>query len=84
MDLYNGEIIAYETTTRPVFKLVESMLNKALSRLGSNDKPILHSDQGWHYQMPAYQRQLQKCGIAQSMSRKGNCLDRNPVVSCLA
>ncbi|MGO6898906.1 IS3 family transposase [Rhizobium ruizarguesonis] len=84
MDLYNGEIIAYETTTRPVFKLVESMLSKALSRMGSNDKPILHSDQGWHYQMPAYQQQLQKCGIAQSMSRKGNCLDNAAMESFFA
>ena len=36
---------------------------------------MLHSDQGWQYQMPAYQRQLAKHGLLQSMSRKGNCLD---------
>ena len=47
MDLFNGEIIAFETARRPVFKLVESMLGKALSRLGSTERPILHSDQGW-------------------------------------
>jgi putative transposase len=40
-------------------------------RLGNNERPILHSDQGWQYQMPAYRRRLQKRGIAQSMSRKG-------------
>ncbi|MBP2239381.1 transposase InsO family protein [Sinorhizobium kostiense] len=43
MDLFNGEIIAYETARRPVFKLVESMLSK---RLRDNERPILHSDQG--------------------------------------
>ena len=36
---------------------------------------LLHSDQGWHYQMKQYQNVLQKKGITQSMSRKGNCLD---------
>ena len=36
---------------------------------------ILHSDQGWQYQHKQYQRMLQKKGIQQSMSRKGNCLD---------
>lgn len=70
MDLFNGEIIAFETARRPAFKLVEGMLNKALERLKSKDRPILHSDQGWHYQMPAYQRRLQARNIAESMSAK--------------
>ncbi|OEZ57051.1 integrase core domain protein [Duganella sp. HH105] len=60
MDLYNGEIIAFETSTRPVFQLVSSMLNKALTKLKRNDKPILHSDQGWQYRMPAYKRALRE------------------------
>jgi transposase InsO family protein len=75
MDLYNGEIIAYETARRPVFELVGSMLKKALSKLGRNDKPVLHSDQGWQYQLPIYQRMLAQRQVVQSMSRKGNCLD---------
>lgn len=28
MDLYNGEIVAFETAKRPVFKLVSSMLQR--------------------------------------------------------
>src|SRR5690606_14438029 len=41
-----------------------------------NDKGlILHSDQGWQYQMKQYQQLVKKKGIVQSMSRKGNCLD---------
>jgi len=60
LDLYNGEIIAFETSKRPVFELVNSMLQKALAKLGPQDKPMLHSDQGWHYRMPAFQRQLRE------------------------
>lgn len=37
--------------------------------------PILHSDQGWQYQIRGYQAILLKYGIRQGMSRKGNCLD---------
>ena len=81
MDLFNGEIIAFETARRPVFKLVESMLITALSRLESNETPILHSDQGWQYRMPAWQRLLEKRNITQSMSRKGNCLDNAAIES---
>lgn len=75
LDLYNGEIIAFETSKQPVFELVSSMLKKALAKLGPKDKPMLHSDQGWQYRMPAYQRQLQDRQLEQSMSRKGNCHD---------
>lgn len=84
MDLYNGEIIAFETSRRPAFQLVSSMLNKALAKLKKNDKPILHSDQGWQYRMPAYQRTLQGKSVVQSMSRKGNCLDNAAMESFFA
>ena len=75
LDLYNREIVAFEMNRRPEFKLVTSMLAKAFSRLGAADKPMLHSDQGWHYRMTAYREQIKKRGMVQSMSRKGNCHD---------
>ncbi|KSN19108.2 IS3 family transposase [Pseudomonas aeruginosa] len=75
MDLYNGEIVAYETSRRPVFTLVSAMLKKAFRRLSPGDTPMLHSDQGWQYQQPAYRHLLAQQGLIQSMSRKANCLD---------
>jgi putative transposase len=75
LDLYNQEIISYEIADRPQIKTVMQMLGGALKRLQSKDKPMLHSDQGWQYQMGVYQQALRKQGITQSMSRKGNCLD---------
>lgn len=75
MDLYNGEIVAYQTSRQPHFNLVGSMLRKALTKLSGSQRPLLHSDQGWQYQMPAYRRTLAEHGVTQSMSRRGNCLD---------
>jgi len=75
MDLYNGEIVAYQMDRRPSFELVNSMLKKALAKLPRKDKPLLHSDQGWHYRMPEFRRKLARRELTQSMSRKGNCLD---------
>lgn len=75
LDLYNGEIVAYQMAKQPSFALVSSMLDKALVKLTAQDRPLLHSDQGWQYQMPAYRRRLAGQGLTQSMSRKGNCLD---------
>jgi transposase InsO family protein len=75
LDLYNGEIVAYEMQETPRMPLVSEMLKKALSKLNSQEAPLLHSDQGWQYQMASYQRQLADRGLTQSMSRRGNCLD---------
>jgi putative transposase len=75
LDLYNGEIIAYEMNTRPKFTLVSKMIEKAFTKLAPQDKPLLHSDQGWHYRMKQYCAVLAKRGVQQSMSRKANCYD---------
>jgi transposase InsO family protein len=75
IDLYNQEIISYELSESPDFKSVITMLRKALKKAVKNKPLLLHSDQGWQYQMKHYQYVLKKNGITQSMSRKGNCLD---------
>ncbi|KAB4607197.1 IS3 family transposase [Bacteroides thetaiotaomicron] len=74
-DLFNGEIVAWETACRPTEELVKRMLNKGLESRAEGEKPLLHSDQGWHYRIKSYQSALADRGLVQSMSRKGNCLD---------
>lgn len=81
MDLNNGEIIAYETARRPVYEMVDKMMTAVLAKLKPGDRPILHSDQGWHYQMESYRQRLKDNKIRQSMSRKGNCHDNAPMES---
>ena len=75
MDLFNGEIIAFQTHRRPMYELVKNMLKDALTKLADHEKPIIHSDQGWQYQHQSYQQRLKNKGIKQSMSRKGNSMD---------
>ena len=75
IDLFNQEIISYELRERPVFNQVVMMLKKAFKKIPNNTNLMLHSDQGWQYQMSHYQNLLKEKGIIQSMSRKGNCLD---------
>lgn len=75
MDLYNQEIISYELNERPEFNQVVQMLKKAFKSTKDTKGIVLHSDQGWQYQMKQFQVLLKKKGIIQSMSRKGNCLD---------
>ena len=75
MDFFNGEILAYTTARRPLFNMIGSMLSRAFSRLGPDERPVLYSDQDWQYQMEKYRQRLDERAITQSMSRKGNCLD---------
>ena len=53
---------------------------QAVTRL-EGTKTILHSNQGWQYQMVGYQAILRENGIQQSISRKGNCLDNSAIES---
>lgn len=77
VDLFNGEVISFNLSRHPVFAQIVDMLEKAFSKIPDNTNLILHSDQGWQYQMKQYQALLKDKGIRQSMSRKGNCLDNS-------
>ena len=77
IDLYNGEVVSYNISRNPVFSQIVDMLEKAFKKIPDNTNLILHSDQGWQYQMEQYQKMLKEKGIRQSMSRKGNCLDNS-------
>ena len=77
LDMYNNEIISYSISPSPNFAQTKEMLKGLFERLPENSRPILHSDQGWQYQMKEFQSQLKEHNILQSMSRKGNCLDNS-------
>lgn len=77
LDLFNGEIISYTLSRSSNFHQVAEMLQKAFQKHPECSHLILHSDQGWQYQMRLYQKMLKDKGIQQSMSRKGNCYDNS-------
>ena len=79
LDLHNREIVSYNISRNPNFSQTLDMLNKAFNQYEHLEGLILHSDQGWQYQMERYHTILQEKGIIQSMSRKGNCLDNSPM-----
>lgn len=77
LDMHNREIISYSISRNPSFNQTIDMLNKAFEQYDNLEGLIFHSDQGWQYQMYKYKEILNKKGIIQSMSRKGNCLDNS-------
>ena len=75
LDMNTNEIISYNLSTSPNMEQIRDMLNKAFERFPSVQGLVMHSDQGWQYQHAFYRSELQKHGIIQSMSQKGNCYD---------
>ena len=68
IDLFNGEIVSFDLSERPVFSQIIRMLKKSSRKVKSTQNIILHSDQGWQYQMKHYQNLLKEKGIIQSIS----------------
>jgi putative transposase len=75
-----NEILAYNVSSSLSLNIVTETINKL-----NNNKNIklaedafIHSDQGVHYTSPIFQKLVEKCGIGQSMSRRGNCWDNAP------
>lgn len=77
IDFCNDQILAYSVSESPNRKMVLDMLSRLHRKFPRTRNRILHSDQGWQYQRPAYRKRLEEYGIIQSMSRKGNCLDNS-------
>ena len=75
LDMFNGEIIAYNVSESPNLEQVYDMLDKAFAKYDNLEGLIIHSDQGWQYQHFGYRQRLEQRNVIQSMSRKGNCLD---------
>ena len=75
LDMHTNEIISYNLSRSPNMEQIKDMLNKAFERFPSLQGMILHSDQGWQYQLAFYRNELQKHGIIQSMSKNDNCYD---------
>lgn len=83
LDLFNREIVGYEVSKSPNFELIQQSFKKAFmdTKLPEKSDLIIHSDQGWLYQIPRFKELLATYEIKQSMSRKGNCLDNAVIES---
>lgn len=80
-DEASKEVLAFQMSSHPNQELIMNTLNELLDHLPDDVQPIIHSDQGWHYQLKYYTKKLKDHHFIQSMSRKGNCHDNAPIES---
>jgi putative transposase len=79
IDLYARRIIGWACSRNPDTELTKQALSFAYQARGQPKGITFHSDQGVHYTSKAYQQQLWRYQIKQSMSRRGNCWDNAPM-----
>ena len=79
IDFHTREVLSYDLSEHPNFNQTKRMLDRLVIKHGQHlSGAILHSDQGWQYQLVYYQKFLKEHQMIQSMSRKGNSLDNSP------
>jgi len=71
VDCFDGMIVSWSIGTSPSAELVNTMLDEAISCLGDNEHPIIHSDRGCHYRWPGWLLKMENAGLTRSMSKKG-------------
>lgn len=81
MDAHTRKIIGWSVADHMRVDLVSSAITLAVGRERIAQGVILHSDRGSQYASEEYRSLIQKHGLIQSMSRKGNCWDNAPMES---
>lgn len=79
-DSSTNEIVAYHVSDRITMDLATDTLLKLKKNRNFRkaEDALIHSDQGVHYTHPDFQKLVNKLGLRQSMSRRGNCWDNAP------
>jgi putative transposase len=79
LDAYSRALVGWAMSQTLGTQLAMDALNMAIAHRGP---PVtLHSDQGSTYATGGYREIIHRYGIAQSMSRKGDCWDNAPMES---
>ena len=75
LDLKSRRVVGYALGASLETRLVRQALERALRRRRPAPGLIHHSDRGGQYASSEYREILERAGIQQSMSRKGDCWD---------
>lgn len=80
-DLFNNSIVAYKTSAQQTAGLVLNTIRLAVKqeKKRAAAELQLHSDRGFQYTFQAYFDLTQKYDITASMSRRGNCYDKQTI-----
>lgn len=81
MDLFSRKIIGWNLSATLEAEGTIAALQMAIKARNPPPGLIFHSDRGVQYACKEFRRVVEKYGIVQSMSRRGNCYDNAPMES---
>lgn len=71
IDCFDGMAVSWTISTSPNAEMANSMLEGAISTLGPDERPTVHSDRGGTYRWPGWIKIMEESGLTRSMSKKG-------------
>ncbi|MBO1684468.1 IS3 family transposase, partial [Clostridium butyricum] len=76
----SNDILAYHVSDSIKLDIAITTINKLITHHKDDlhESAFVHSDQGFHYTSPKFQKLLKDNNLGQSMSRRGNCWDNAP------
>ena len=77
IDCFDGLPVSWTISTSPNAELANTMLERAITTLKEDEKPIVHSDRGGHYRWPGWIDLMDKANLIRSMSKKGCSQDNS-------
>ena len=81
LDAHSRKVVGWSLDSHMKSSLVLSALRKAYARERPKEGLLLHSDRGSQYASKDYRSFIKMMKAKQSMSRKGNCWDNDPMES---
>ena len=75
VDCHDGRPAGWVIGTSPNSALAHESLERARAGLSPGERPVIHSDRGWHYRWPGRVSICERAGLVRSMSRKGMSCD---------
>lgn len=75
VDCHDGRPAGWVIGTSPNSALAHESLERARAGLSPGERPVIHSERGWHYRWPGRVSICERAGLVRSMSRKGMSCD---------
>ena len=75
IDCFDGRPVSWSIGASPSAALANSSLEAACATLAPGERPVVHSDRGWHYRHPGWVGVCERFCLVRSMSRKGRSPD---------
>ena len=71
VDRFDGMLVTWRISEHPNADLVNGMLDDGIANMGTNSKPIIHTDRVCHYRWSGWIERMEINGYTRSMSQKG-------------